>query len=96
MNGHKPIKVHNVILARNERDGQAVQAADKTKANWDIITRESQLYGMWVGEWVITQMAADGMGDTRYLRMVNYLRRRQAVTESLAAQVNPNTNPRSN
>lgn len=85
-------KVHNVILALNTRDGQAAQAANPAMANWDVITRESQLYGMWIGEWVVTEMASAGMGGPRYDRMVQYLRRRQALTESVIAQHNPRSN----
>lgn len=86
------IQPRNVILARGKGDGEAVQAANPRMANWDILTKASEVYGIWVDEWVITELAANGLGLPRYNQMVKYLRRRQELTETLTAQRNPRSN----
>lgn len=86
-------KIHDVILALNEADGAAVQADDPSMANWSVITKPSQLYGLHINEWVITQAASDGMGGTKLARMVAYLRNQQALTEARGFQ--PIPKPRS-
>lgn len=86
-------RVHDVILALNEADGAAVQATNPDKANWSVITKPSQLYGLHINEWVITEAAADGMGGTKLARMVAYLRNQQYLTEARGFQ--PIPKPRS-
>ena len=77
----KRVTVHNILLAANEADAAAAIHRDPSLANASVITRESQLYGLWIGEWHITERAADA---TRNLpRMVQYLKARAALTESL-------------
>lgn len=83
-------KVHNVLLAANEQDAAEAIRVDPSMANWSVITRESQLYGLWIGEWAITEAAANGM--RQYPRMVAYLRRRAALTEKMIQQTQPRRN----
>ena len=57
----KRVTVHNILLAANEADAAAAIHRDPSLANASVITRESQLYGLWIGEWHITERAADAM-----------------------------------
>lgn len=77
----KRVTVHNILLAANEADAAAAIHRDPSLANASVITRESQLYGLWIGEWHITERAADAMRNLP--RMVQYLKARAALTESL-------------
>lgn len=85
-----PPKVHNVLLATSEREAEVAKANNPSMANWSVITRESQLYGLWIGEWAITEAAADGMRD--YPRMVRYLNSRAALTTAMLQQTQPKNN----
>ena len=80
----KRVTVHDVILAANEADAAAAIQRDPSLANASVITRESQLYGLWIGEWHITERAASNMRNLP--RMVQYLRARSALTETLRAR----------
>ena len=80
----KRVTVHDVILAANEADAAAAIHRDPSLANASVITRESQLYGLWIGEWHITERAADAMRNLP--RMVQYLKARAALTETLRAR----------
>lgn len=79
------LKVHNVILAVSQREGEVVQKRNPHMRNWTIITRERELVGLPIGEWVITETAAAGMRD--YDGMVRYLTRQAARTKSLSKPV---------
>ncbi len=83
-------KVHNVLLAVNEADASAAIRRDPTMADWSVITRESQLYGLWIGEWAITEAAAEGM--RQYPHMVSYLRWRAELTALVLEQTQPRSN----
>lgn len=56
-----PPKVHNILLAADAKDAAVAIQRDPSLANASVITRESQLYGLWIGEWHITERAADAM-----------------------------------
>ncbi|UAJ15484.1 hypothetical protein SEA_PUPPERS_53 [Gordonia phage Puppers] len=86
----QPAKVHNVLLAVNEADAGATIRRNPHMANWSVITRESQLYGLWIGEWAITEAAADGM--RQYRRMVRYLVNRAELTRRMIEQTQPKNN----
>lgn len=73
--------VHNVLLAANAKDAAAAVARDPSLATASVITCESQLYGIWIREWHITDMAARNMRDLG--RMTAYLRHRAALTETM-------------
>lgn len=77
----KRVTVHDVILAANEADAAAAIHRDPSLAGASVITRESQLYGLMVDEWHITERAAATMRNLP--RMVQYLKARAALTESL-------------
>ncbi|QCG77807.1 hypothetical protein QLQ77_gp62 [Gordonia phage Reyja] len=79
------LKVHNVILAVSQREGELVQKRNPHMRNWSIITRERELVGLNIGEWVITETAARGMRD--YDGMVRYLTRAEARTRALSKSV---------
>lgn len=80
----KRVTVHNILLAANEADAAAAIHRDPSLANASVITRESQLYGLWIGEWHITERAAATMRDLN--KMTTYLRARSALTETLRAR----------
>ena len=63
MNRRRPraTKVHNVLLAANEADAVAAMRRDPGLADWTIITAESQLYGLHIDQWAITERAASNM-----------------------------------
>lgn len=82
--------VHNVLLAVNEADASAAIRRNPEMANWSVITRESQLYGLWIGEWAITEAAASGM--RQYHRMVRYLDTRAKLTAQMVRQTQPRNN----
>lgn len=73
--------VHNVLLAANAKDAADAVRRDPSLASCAVITRESQLYGIWISEWHITDMAARNMRDLG--RMTTYLRHRAALTEAM-------------
>lgn len=72
-------KVHNVLLAADRLDAEEAVRRDPSMANWSVITRESQLSRVMIGEWAITERAAVNMANLP--RMVRYLKARAAVTE---------------
>lgn len=81
MTGKPRPRVHDVILAADAKDAAVAIQRDPSLANASVITRESQLYGLMVDEWHITERAADAMRNLP--RMVQYLKARAALTESL-------------
>ena len=80
----KRVTVHDVILAADAKDAAVAIQRDPSLANASVITRESQLYGLWIGEWHITERAADAMRNLN--KMTTYLRARSALTETLRAR----------
>lgn len=82
--------VHNVLLATSEAEAAVAIRRNPEMANWTIITRESQLYGLWIGEWAITEAAASGM--SQYSRMVRYLDTRAKLTAQMVRQTQPRNN----
>ena len=86
MNRHRPraTKVHNVILAVNEADAVAAMQRDPSVAGWSIITRESQLYGLMIDQWAITERAASNMRQLP--KMIRYLGGRTELTEKLRSR----------
>lgn len=81
--------VHNVLLAADAEDAADAARRDPSLASCAVITRESQLYGIWISEWHITEMAARNMRDLG--RMTTYLRHRAALTESMLKSTNRRT-----
>ncbi len=79
----KRVTVHNILLAADARDAAIAIQRDPSLAGASVITRESQLYGLMVDEWHITERAAN-MRDLN--KMVRYLRARSALTETLRAR----------
>lgn len=77
----KRVTVHNILLAADARDAAAAIHRDPSLSGASVITRESQLYGLMIDEWHITERAADTMRNLP--RMVQYLKARAALTESL-------------
>lgn len=77
-------RVHNVLLAADRLDAEEAVRRDSSMANWSVITRESQLYGLMIGEWSVTERAAVNMVNLG--RMVRYLKARAAVTEAARAR----------
>lgn len=75
----KRVTVHNILLAADARDAAIAIQRDPSLAGASVITRESQLYGLMVDEWHITERAAN-MRDLN--KMVRYLRARSALTET--------------
>lgn len=74
----KAVKLHKVLLCANERDYLGAVQRRPDMADWTPIYRESQLYGLWISEWAITERAAHNM---RHLdRMANYLEKRASLT----------------
>lgn len=82
LNTSQPV-IADVLLAVNARDADAAISRDPRMAGWRVVTRESQLFGLWIGEWAITERAAEGMRD--YPKMVRYLRSRARWTEQYRA-----------
>ena len=80
----KRVTVHNILLAADARDAAIAIQRDPSFAGASVITRESQLYGLMVDEWHITERAASNMRDLN--KMVRYLRARSALTETLRAR----------
>lgn len=72
----KRVTVHNILLAADARDAAIAIQRDPSLAGASVITRESQLYGLMVDEWHITERAASNMRDLN--KMVRYLRARTA------------------
>lgn len=70
----KRVTVHNILLAADARDAAIAIQRDPSLAGASVITRESQLYGLMVDEWHITERAASNMRDLN--KMVRYLRAR--------------------
>lgn len=81
MTGKPRPRVHNILLAADARDAAIAIQRDPSLAGASVITRESQLYGLMVDEWHITERAASNMRDLN--KMVQYLKARAALTESL-------------
>lgn len=79
-----PAKVHDVLLAADAKDAAVAIARDPSLAGASVITRESQLYGLMIGEWHITERAARNMPNLS--KMTTYLRARSALTETLRAR----------
>ena len=80
----RPARVHDVLLAVDLMDAEKAIARDPSLASASIITRESQLYGLTIGEWHITERAAENVRDLH--KMVRDLRARAALTETLRAR----------
>ena len=77
-------RVHNVILAVNEADAVAAMQRDPSVAGWSVITRESQLYGLMIDQWAITERAASNMRQLP--KMIRYLGGRPELTEKLRSR----------
>ncbi len=77
-------RVHNVILAVNEADAVAAMKRDPSVAGWSVITRESQLYGLMIDQWAITERAASNMRQLP--KMIRYLGGRTELTEKLRSR----------
>lgn len=77
-------RVHNVILAVNEADAVAAMQRDPSVAGWSVITRESQLYGLMIDQWAITERAASNMRQLP--KMIRYLGGRTELTEKLRSR----------
>ena len=84
MSGKRRTRVHNVILAVNEADAVAAMQRDPSVAGWSVITRESQLYGLMIDQWVITERAASNMRQLP--KMIRYLGGRTELTEKLRSR----------
>lgn len=80
---NRATKVHNVLLAANEADAVAAMRRDPGLADWTIITAESQLYGLHIDQWAITEVAASNM--RQFPKMLAWLGQAQAKTERLRA-----------
>lgn len=78
------VTVHNILLAADARDAAVAIARDPSLAAASVITRESQLYGLMIDEWHITERAARNMPNLS--KMTTYLRARSALTETLRAR----------
>ncbi|QLF84036.1 hypothetical protein SEA_UPYO_57 [Gordonia phage Upyo] len=74
----RPATIHKVILCSGPRDYAAVVARDPSKADWTPIYAESQLYGLWISEWAITERAGNNMRQLG--RMCRYLETRARLT----------------
>ncbi|ATW59053.1 hypothetical protein PBI_MAHDIA_54 [Gordonia phage Mahdia] len=77
-------RVHNVILAVNEADAVAAMQRDPSVAGWSVITRESQLHGLMIDQWAITERAASNMRQLP--KMIRYLGGRTEITEKLRSR----------
>lgn len=77
-------RVHNVLLAANEADAVAAMQRDPSVAGWSVITRESQLYGLMIDQWAITERAASNMRQLP--KMIRYLGGRTELTEKLRSR----------
>ena len=77
-------RVHNVLLAANEADAVAAMQRDPSMAGWSVITRESQLYGLMIDQWAITERAASNMRQLP--KMIRYLGGRTELTEKLRSR----------
>ena len=84
MTGKPRTRVHNVILAVNEADAVAAMQRDPSVAGWSVITRESQLYGLMIDQWAITERAASNMRQLP--KMIRYLGGRTELTEKLRSR----------
>lgn len=84
MSGKPRTRVHNVLLAANEADAVAAMQRDPSVAGWSVITRESQLYGLMIDQWAITERAASNMRQLP--KMIRYLGGRTELTEKLRAR----------
>lgn len=80
----KRVTVHNILLAADQRDAVAAIHRDPSLAGASVITRESQLYGLMIDEWHITERASANMRDLP--KTVRYLNARSALTETLRAR----------
>ena len=70
----KRVTVHNILLAADARDAAIAIQRDPSLAGASVITRESQLYGLMVDEWHITERAATITRVSQGIRQAGYTR----------------------
>ena len=77
-------RVHNVILATDHQDGAYAILRDPSMEGWDIVTKESQLHGLHIDQWAITEMAASNM--RQFPKMLAWLGENSRRTEAMRAR----------